>query len=213
MIIQLHKLQPAYLSATHLNQSEVWQHDLTFTAPEGILLWGPSGQGKSSLLRILFGLEGKYTGEVRIDGQFITSQAHRIWPKIRNRKLSFVPQDFQLFEGESGWKNLDYLPLVAEGIDRALLQQWSERLGIDSLLDRTPETWSYGQRQRFCVLRALAKPFQWIFLDEPVSHLDPESSRNTLDLILSECERRQAGWILTQQTPDSTLPIGRTLRV
>jgi len=213
VLIELNSISPTYLGEAHLASSEVWGRSLSLQGPEGILFWGASGRGKSSLLRMLYGLESRFAGELRIDGKLIASPAHRFWPALRSRHLAFVPQEFQLLEDDSGWENLRILPSTASGVGTPLLLDWSRELGIDAILERPPSTWSHGQKQRFAVLRALASPFQWILLDEPTSHLDPDSAHKCLNLIFRTCLEREAGWILTQQTAANSFGANHILGV
>ncbi len=213
MHIQLQGLRPDYLDPDSLERSEVWGVELDLPAAGSLILWGPSGQGKSTFLRILYGLEHRFAGTLLLGGEHPPEPPHRFWAGVRTHKLAMVPQSFRLFDEESGWENLGYLPVLASGVDAKTIEGWAAHLEIGTLLDRHPATWSQGQKQRFCLLRALASPFAWILLDEPVSHLDPESAQRSLELLRSVCAERGAGWILAQQTPEVILPSDQILRV
>lgn len=203
MNLSLEKISPDYLSDRAVEASEIWGHSLVLTEGQSTMIWGPSGAGKSTLLRILYGIEKKYSGSLLYGSE----NAFRLSPtemaKLRATKLAFVSQDFQLFETESGWTNLAYAPYREKNVTSETLSSWAGELGIATLLDRPPETWSQGQRQRVAILRALATPFRWIFLDEPVSHLDPASAESALKLVQRVCNERGAGWLLAQQTADN----------
>ena len=71
-------------------------------------------------------------------------------------------------------------------------------LGIEQQMSQKAGLMSYGQQQRLAVLRAFAQPFEWLLLDEPFSHLDPETAQNTADLIKNECSVRSANFIVTR---------------
>ncbi|MBC2602002.1 ATP-binding cassette domain-containing protein [Puniceicoccus vermicola] len=213
MRIQLQRVEPDYLAKSTLESSDVWGKQIQIEAPDGVILWGPSGQGKSTFFRILFGLERRYRGDLVIDGLPPSERPHRVWPEVRAERLAFVAQHFHLFEEKTGRENLEYLPRRAPGVKEEDLNQWADYLGIAAILDRPPSTWSQGQQQRFCILRALASPFEFILLDEPVSHLDPDSAERSLKLIRTVCSERKAGWIISQQTAIPPFPAQQILRV
>ena len=211
--LELERIRPCFLDADTIRRSEVW--DRRFVLEEGtkVLVCGPSGRGKSTLLRVLFGLERRFAGVLRVGGEDPNVKPSRQWPLLRAERLAFVPQSFELFEGEDGWTNLSRPPSRMSGVGVESVASWADRIGIGHLLDRCPETWSQGQRQRFCVLRALVTPFRWLFLDEPVSHLDPDSAALTMDLVREVCVARGAGWILAHQTGEAAGPEDRILRL
>ncbi|MFP4358736.1 MAG: ATP-binding cassette domain-containing protein [Puniceicoccaceae bacterium] len=213
MDLELEQIRPLYLDAETIRRSEVWERRIVLEEGSGVVACGPSGRGKSTFLRILFGLERRFTGVLRIGGGDPGGAPFRRWPALRAGRLAFVPQSFELFEDEDGWTNLARPPVRMPGVSDEAIAAWAGRIGIGHLLDRCPETWSQGQRQRFCVLRALSTPFRWLFLDEPVSHLDPDSSARTMDLVREVCAARGAGWILASQTAGRTSPEDRVLRL
>jgi len=213
MNLELEQIRPLYLDAETIRRSEVWERGIVLEKGSGVVACGPSGRGKSTFLRILFGLERRFTGVLRIGGEDPNVRPFCRWPALRAERMAFVPQSFELFEGEDGWTNLARPPVRMPGVADESIGAWADRIGIGHLLDRCPETWSQGQRQRFCVLRALVTPFQWLFLDEPVSHLDPDSSARTMDLVREVCATRGAGWILASQTGKPASPEDRILRL
>ena len=213
MNLKLEQICPHYLDADTIRRSEVWNRRLVLEEGSGLVACGPSGRGKSTFLRILFGLERRFKGVLRIDGVDPNIRPFRAWPPLRSEGMAFVPQTFELFDGEDGWTNLARLPCWTAGVGQDQIREWADRIGIGHLLDRCPETWSQGQRQRFCVLRALLSPFRWLFLDEPVSHLDPDSSERTLALVRKICAERGAGWVLASQTGEPASLGERRLRL
>ncbi len=211
MRLELGQIRPRFLDADTIRRSEVWDRRIVLEEGEGVVACGPSGRGKSTFLRILFGLERRFDGVLRIDDADPNIRPFCGWPPLRAERLAFVPQSFELFEGEDGWTNLSRPPARMKGVGEELIAGWADRIGIGHLLDRCPDTWSQGQRQRFCVLRALGTPFRWLFLDEPVSHLDPDSAARTMDLVREICAARGAGWILASQTGHPARPEDRLL--
>lgn len=213
MNINASQIQVDYLQPLSDKSSGVWGLEHIFSPGEGILVHGGSGSGKSTFLRILFGLETRFSGSLTIDQLDPRHNPLKAWPHLRANVLSFVAQEFFLFEDVSGFDNLRRIPTRADGVDEATIRNWAERLGIGSILDRSPVTWSAGQRQRFSILRALAKPWRWLLLDEPYSNLDPSSKAAAHHLISEVCAARQAGWILSSLTDEAPPGTTRTLAV
>ncbi|NBZ96064.1 MAG: amino acid ABC transporter ATP-binding protein [Proteobacteria bacterium] len=153
--------------------------------PHVLALIGPSGGGKSTLLRILAGLTSPDSGEVMIDGAFLP-KAERELRAYRSR-LGVVFQAYNLFPHMTALANV-MLPLVqvhgipeAEARGRAL--QIMERLGLADHADKHPLQLSGGQSQRVAIARALAPKPELLLFDEPTSALDPEMTAEVLKLI------------------------------
>jgi putative ABC transport system ATP-binding protein len=78
----------------------------------------------------------------------------------------------------------------------------AEQLGITKILHQRAGICSYGEQQRIAIIRALMQPFEWLLMDEPFSHLDQENTRKAAALITEECNKRNAGFILTDLDDD-----------
>jgi polar amino acid transport system ATP-binding protein len=150
-----------------------------------LALVGPSGGGKSTLLRIIGGLEHPDSGEVRINGEPVVFQEEAL---LRHRRaVGTVFQAFNLFPHLTALQNIT-LPLVhvrgqskseAEEIARQLLA----RFRLEGQADKRPAELSGGQRQRVALARALSGKPRLLLLDEPTSALDPEMTAEVLDMI------------------------------
>ncbi len=146
---------------------------------------GPSGEGKSTLLRILAGLLVPTQGSVRIDGQEVpTDEAARTRYRA---SLGFVFQDGGLFQHLSARENVA-LPLrVVHGMEEGKAEHYAmellERFGLAQEADKLPVQLSGGQRQRVAIVRAVAPRPHMLLLDEPTSALDPEYTNEVLDLL------------------------------
>lgn len=150
--------------------------DVSFDVRRGelVVLRGPSGSGKTTLLAIVGAMLSPTSGEVYLDGE-PTSQlreAHRA--EIRRRKVGFVFQDLQLFDGLTALRNVllskvpDGVTLESERRARALLKQ----RGLGALTDSKAKGLSGGERQRVALCRALLNEPTLLVLDEPTAHLD-----------------------------------------
>ncbi|MEM6817741.1 MAG: ABC transporter ATP-binding protein [Pseudomonadota bacterium] len=131
---------------------------------EIITLVGPTGCGKSSVLRSVAGFETPAAGEIQIGGRVITKSAP-LPPERRNIGLVF--QDFALFPHLNVADNIGFRVK-----DTALVEFWLDQLDLNALRDKRPETLSGGQKQRVALARALAHEPSMVLLDEPLSNLD-----------------------------------------
>lgn len=158
-----------------------------------LALIGPSGGGKSTLLRLLGGLEIPTSGQVWLDGERLPSAESNL--HAVRRQHGFLFQSFNLFPHLSARENV-VLPLVTvHGWDRpqalARAEELSERFGLLAHLDKKPGQLSGGQQQRFALVRALAHKPRLLLLDEPTSALDPEMKAEVLELIGELCQSGQ----------------------
>lgn len=143
--------------------------DVTFTAMPGSVtaLLGPSGQGKTTLLRIAAGFERPDSGELRIDGETLSGPTAMVPPERRG--IGYVPQDAALFP------HLDVAHNVGFGLPRGSqgrIEEMLELVGLADFRNHRPAQLSGGQRQRVALARALAPQPRVVLLDEPFSALD-----------------------------------------
>ncbi|MEQ3450846.1 ATP-binding cassette domain-containing protein [Enterococcus cecorum] len=164
--------------------------NLDLSIEEGSILCivGPSGGGKTTLLRILAGLETYDSGEFLLDGQPFNPSTSK------EQVVGVVFQDFQLFPHLSVMENITLAPKLALKQSAAESQQMAQnlakRLGLSQLLDHYPYQLSGGQKQRVAIARAMAMNPKVLAYDEPTSALDPGLSQQVADLIL---EMKEAG--------------------
>jgi putative ABC transport system ATP-binding protein len=117
------------------------------------------------------------------------------WEYIRRKSLSLVFQDLRLFSKLSARENIELIP--KSNPNSPSLSEMSKRLEIDDFLEQPVYTLSHGQRQRVALIRALRKPFTWLLLDEPFSHLDERNQKLACILIEEIIENNGAGIILS----------------
>jgi polar amino acid transport system ATP-binding protein len=173
--------------------------DLTTGDIQALVLVGPSGGGKSTLLRILAGLDVPTAGSVAFDGMPLPHDETGL--RAYRRTIGTVFQAYNLFPHLSALDNL-LLPLVqVHGLSRsaalARVHDPLERFGLSAHAHKRPAELSGGQKQRIAILRALVVRPQRIFLDEPTSALDPDMRREVLEMI---GELRTAGTQLVMVT-------------
>ncbi|MDF1737668.1 MAG: ATP-binding cassette domain-containing protein [Verrucomicrobiales bacterium] len=150
-----------------------------------VALIGPSGGGKSTLLRLLGGLEPPDSGSVVLDGASLPIEEEA----LRHFRMGngFLFQSFNLFPHLKAIQNIS-LPLVkvhgwAADDAEARAREIAERFGLEEHLEKSPGQLSGGQQQRIALARAVAHRPGLLFLDEPTSALDPEMKAEVLDLI------------------------------
>jgi polar amino acid transport system ATP-binding protein len=164
--------------------------DLTIHSGETLMLIGPSGGGKSTLLRCLNGLVQADQGTIRVAGHqlpLVGEGAHeRTWQAVR-RIFGMVFQDFRLFPHLTVLGNIVEAPIQVLKQPKALAQekafQLLKRVGLESYAKSYPNQLSGGQRQRVAIARALAMEPQGLLCDEITSALDPELKREVLEVI------------------------------
>ena len=158
-----------------------------------LVLIGPSGGGKSTLLRVLGGLELPDSGTVRINGHTLTPDAAAL--QAYRRRNGFLFQQFNLFPHLTALRNIS-LPLEkVHGHPPAQAQMMArqslDRFGLSDHAEKLPAELSGGQQQRVGIARAVARKPEILFLDEPTSALDPEMTAEVLELIQELAETGQ----------------------
>jgi putative ABC transport system ATP-binding protein len=159
---------------------------MTITQGEYVAIIGPSGSGKSTLMHILGCLDTPTTGTFRLAGEHVSSMSEAALAEIRNRRIGFVFQQFNLLASLSAWQNVE-LPLVYAGVSRAERKERAmaalDRVGLAGRVQHRPGELSGGQQQRVAVARALVTEPALILADEPTGNLDSVSARDVLDLM------------------------------
>lgn len=153
---------------------------------QALALYGPSGLGKTTLLRVLAGLQQPLAGQVRLDGK---SPAEHGWPGYR-RRVVLVAQQPVLLDGtvEENLRLVFGYASASSPFDPDRALELAGSLGFEEdLLSRKARTLSVGQQQRVCLMRALLMDPDVLLLDEPTSALDPESAGRA-ELVLRQAE-------------------------
>jgi len=159
--------------------------DLDLAAGEFISIVGPSGSGKSTLMNIAGCLDVPTAGEYELDGQPIANLSISRLAEIRNKKVGFVFQAFNLLPYATAYENVE-LPLifgkVSAKIRRKRVVELLERVGLGERLDHKPQELSGGEMQRVAIARALANEPKLVLADEPTGNLDSKSGKAIIDL-------------------------------
>ncbi len=195
--IELSDMLPEVFVNEAIPHSEVWLTHCVFQRGRHYLIEAPSGGGKSSLMAYIFGARTDYTGTLRFNNRDAATFDMTRWQLIRRRHLAYLPQELDLFPELTCIENIRLKNSLTGFIEERQIDEWLERLGIASRRDTPAGRMSIGQQQRLAIIRALCMPFDFIFLDEPVSHLDSTNNRIAAEIISEEAIRRGAGVIST----------------
>lgn len=144
--------------------------DFAMKDHELLTLFGPSGSGKSSVLRMIAGLMEPDEGLIEVDGEIWFDSEKRINKPVQKRAISLVFQDYNLFPNMTVRENLQYA--LHDKNDSRLINEFLETMHLTELENRKPDTLSGGQKQRVALIRALLRKPKIFLLDEPLSALD-----------------------------------------
>lgn len=194
-------------------ESDVWNQDIEFQKEELYLVEANSGTGKSSLCSYIFGYRNDYQGTIMFDDTDISRLTTRQWVEIRQKSLSLLWQELRLFPELTAMENVEIKNKLTGFQTKEQILKWFEMLGIDNRIDSKIGRMSFGQQQRVALIRALCQPFDFIFVDEPISHLDDTNSRIVGEILTAEARRQGAGVILTSIGKHIELNYDTTLKL
>ncbi len=213
------------LSVEHLRQSFAIGRDrlevirdvnLQIRKGESLAIVGASGQGKSTLMHLMGGLEKPTGGVVRILGQEIYKLRESARSRLRNQSVGFVYQLHRLLPEFTALENV-LLPLLIRRVPRHSVQAWGEeilaRVGLGERLRHKPGMLSGGERQRVALARALVTRPALLLADEPTGNLDSESAESVHDLMLSLNRELGTALVIVTHEPALAAHMGRVLRL
>lgn len=175
--------------------SQVWRTRLEFRRGSFYRVNATSGAGKTSLCSFLFGVRTDFEGDIRFDGESVRTFSIDRWSAIRRDNLAYLPQELDLFDELSALDNVLLKNRLTDFRSEVEIRRVFEALGIDNRISALAGRMSVGQKQRVAFIRALCQPFDFLLLDEPVSHLDPDNNR-LMGTLAVEAARRCGGAIV-----------------
>ena len=193
--------------------SDIWHQDLIFRKGEMCLIEAASGTGKSSLCSYIYGYRNDYQGIINFDETNIKAYSVKQWVDLRKHSLSMLFQDLRIFTELTALENVQLKNNLTGYKKKKEILAFFEKLGLSDKLNVKTGKLSFGQQQRVAFIRALCQPFDFLFLDEPISHLDDDNSRIMGELIIGEAEKQQAGVIATSIGKHIELPYQRILQL
>lgn len=195
--IELQQTLPEVFAGRDSIISDVWHRQVAFQRGKTYLVEAVSGTGKSSLCSFIYGYRKDYQGIICFDGENVKNFSVSRWVEIRKRSLSMLFQELRLFPELTAWENVQLKNSLTGHCKRKQIEDWFSLLGISDKWDQQIGKMSFGQQQRVAFVRALCQPFDFIFLDEPVSHLDDGNGKIMAEILHEEAEKQGAGIIVT----------------
>lgn len=179
---------------------------------EYLAIMGPSGSGKSTLLNILGCLDTPSAGHYVLDGEAVSAMKGDALADVRNRKIGFVFQTFNLLSRATALQNVE-LPLIYTGMSRRLRRERAkatlDRVGLSDRMTHRPNELSGGQRQRVAIARALVNEPAILLADEPTGNLDTRTGEEILSIFETLHQQGQTVLVVTHEEDVAR----RTLRV
>jgi putative ABC transport system ATP-binding protein len=213
-VIDLHDVTKTYQTGT-LSVQAVRGVTLTIAPGEYVAIMGPSGSGKSTLMHILGCLDPLTTGSYRLAGQDVSRMSDDELAEIRNRRIGFVFQQYNLLPSLPAWRNVE-LPMCYAGLRRderrARAIDALRRVGLADRVMHRPGELSGGQQQRVAIARALVTDPALILADEPTGNLDSTATADVLDLF-DELHQSGRTIVLITHEADVAHRAGRVVRV
>jgi len=195
--ITLHHALPSVFAGKDYIDSDVWHKEVEFEKGDFYLIEAASGTGKSSLCSFIYGYRNDYEGIINFDGNNVRNLSVKDWVDIRKHSLSMLFQDLRLFTELTAMENVLLKNSLTKFKKKTDIKDLFYELGIGDKMNTEIGKMSFGQQQRVALIRALCQPFDFLFLDEPVSHLDEVNAKNMARILTEEAMKQGAGVIVT----------------
>lgn len=195
--IQLIDTVPNVFQGSASLMSDIWAKEVTFEKGKLYLVEANSGTGKSSLCSYIYGYRHDYQGTILFDEEDVRNYTIKQWNRIRKKHFALLWQELRLFPELTALENVQIKNSLTRFQKKKQILEWFDMLGITEKLNAKVECLSYGQQQRVALVRALCQPFDFLLLDEPVSHLDDSNSEIMERVVMAEVKRQGAGVIAT----------------
>lgn len=209
--ISLRKVLPRVFRGSEgespVKDSELWlREDVTFRRGGYYLIEAESGTGKSSLCAYIYGSRRDYDGRILFDGKDVADFSIARWCELRRTALAYLPQEMRLFPELSVMDNIRIKNRLTDFRSEAGIAALLDRLELGNKAASPAGLLSVGQQQRVAIVRALCQPFDFLLIDEPVSHLDSRNNEAVASLIDEEARSRGAAVIATSVGNKIRLP-------
>lgn len=178
-------------------KSDVWLQNFSFEKGQNYLIEANSGTGKSSLCSYVYGYRDDYSGDILFNNVDIRKLKAKHWDTIRATEISLLFQELCLFPELTAFENVQLKNNLTHYKESRQIHEMFEMLGIANKKDSLVGKMSWGQQQRVALIRCLCQPFDFLMLDEPISHLDDENASIVALLLQREAKDQGAGIIAT----------------
>ena len=192
--------------------------DLTVSEGEFTVITGPSGSGKTTLLNIIGCLDRATSGTFKLDGEDVTGRDFDQLAEVRNRKIGFIFQSFNLIPVLDVAENIEFPCAVRKNAEkpaalRARVKALADEVGLLPFLSHKPDELSGGQRQRVAIARALITEPRLVLADEPTANLDSATSDQILDLMLRLNREKGVTFLFSTHDPRVVQHARRVLKI
>ncbi len=192
--------------------------DLTVDAGEFTVVTGPSGSGKTTLLNIIGCLDRASSGTYVLDGIDVSNRDFDDLAEVRNQKIGFIFQNFNLIPVLNVAENIEFPCAVrTAGEDpktlRARVEKLAKSVGLEQYLHHKPDELSGGQRQRVAIARALITEPRLVLADEPTANLDSKTSEQIIDLMLALNREQGVTFLFSTHDPRVVKHARRALQI
>ena len=211
--IKLKGVVPEIFASRNDLVSDIWNTDVVIERGKTYLIEAASGTGKSSMCSYLYGQRGDYRGTILFDNEDVNTFSINRWCDIRQQSISILFQDLRLFGELTALENVEIKNRITHHRSLEQIKAWFDELGISDKLDARIDRMSYGQQQRVALIRALCQPYDFILLDEPISHLDDRNSDIMRDIILREAKASGAAVLATSIGKHMNIEYDKILRL
>ena len=213
-MLHMHAISKVYRSET-VETHALRPLDLLVQEGEFVAFTGPSGSGKTTFLNIAGLLETASSGEYRLDGISVDGLNDNARSRLRNEKIGFIFQNFNLIPDLNIFDNVD-VPLRYRGMSfserRRRIEDALTQVGLGSRIKHYPHELSGGQQQRVAIARALAGSPRLLLADEPTGNLDSQMARGVMEL-LEEINAAGATVIMVTHDPDLAARAQRNVHI
>lgn len=213
-VIELKNIHKTYYAGTPLHVLK--GINLTIDSGEFVSIMGASGSGKSTLLNILGILDNYDEGEYHLDGELIQNLSETQSARLRNLKIGFVFQSFNLLNFKTAQENVA-LPLYYRGVKRSernrIALEYLDMMGLKEWADHMPNEMSGGQKQRVAIARALIAKPKIILADEPTGALDSKTSKDVMALLRDVSRSEKVTMIIVTHDPAVAEQTDRVIRI
>ncbi len=193
--------------------SEVWNRELTFEKGKLYLIEAASGRGKSTFCSYVLGYRYDYSGQVLFNDVPTSTFKVRDWVEARRLHISHLFQELRLFPELTAFENIVIKNKLTNFKSQEQIATWFEQLGIADKMHERIGRMSFGQQQRVALIRALVQPFDFLLVDEPISHLDDKNAAVMAEMMMKEAREQGAGVLVTSIGKHMDLPYERVVKL